>query len=183
VGWEDADLLRAAKGGEAEALTTLYRWIHPRVLRYLRARAPHVAEDLASEVWLDVAAGLGAFDGDLDGFRGWVFTIARRRLVDERRRAARRPELSLDEVALGSREPSGDVEGEALDRLSTQEAIALVRRLPEDQADVVLLRILGGFSVDEVARIVGKRPGSVRVIQHRALRRLSTGSQRKDVTR
>ncbi|MGZ4149920.1 MAG: RNA polymerase sigma factor [Actinomycetota bacterium] len=178
-----AAVLEAACRGNPDALTTLYRWIHPRILRYLRARDPAGAEDVASEVWLDVAAGLRTFGGDEAGFRAWSFTIARRRLVDARRRAAARPQVPLDDPAIGSRAPRGDVEREALDELGTEEAIALVRRLPEEQADVVMLRIVGGFSVDEVAAIVGKRPGTVRVIQHRALKRLAREAQQRGVTR
>ena len=178
-----AEVLEASRAGNPDALTTLYRWIHPRVLRYLRARDPVGAEDVASEVWLDVAAGLRAFEGDEAGFRAWSFTIARRRLVDARRRATARPQVPLDEVAMGSRVPRGDVEREALDELGTEEAIALVRRLPEEQADVVMLRIVGGFSVEEVAAIVGKRPGTVRVVQHRALKRLAREAEQRGVTR
>ena len=177
-----AAVIEAARAGNPDALTTLYRWIHPRILRYLRARDPVNAEDVASEVWLDVAAGLRAFEGDEAGFRGWSFTIARRRLVDARRRAAARPQVPLEDLSV-RREPTGDVEREAVDALATEEAIALVRRLPEEQADVVMLRIVGGFSVDEVAAIVGKRPGTVRVIHHRALKRLAREAEQRGVTR
>lgn len=178
-----AAVVEAARAGEPDALTTLYRWIHPRILRYLRARAPSIAEDVASDVWLDIAAGLRAFAGDEHGFRAWSFTIARRRLVDARRRGASRPQVPLERISLGSREPSGDVEEEAVERMSTDEAVALVRRLPEEQADVVLLRVLGGFSVDEVAAMLGKRPGTIRVIQHRALKRLAREAEQRGVTR
>ncbi len=68
----------------------------------------------------------------------------------------------------------GDVQEEALRRLSTAEAVdAVSRLLPPLQAEVVLLRVLGGFSVEEVALMVGKRPGTVRSHQFRAVRRLA----------
>jgi RNA polymerase sigma-70 factor, ECF subfamily len=57
---------------------------------------------------------------------------------------------------------------------STRAALALVAELPPDQAEVVALRFLGGLEVAEVARIVGKRPGAVRVLAHRGLRRLAS---------
>jgi RNA polymerase sigma-70 factor (ECF subfamily) len=60
-----------------------------------------------------------------------------------------------------------------LEGRSTRAALALVAELPADQAEVVALRVLGGLEVAEVARIVGKRPGTVRVLAHRGLRRLA----------
>jgi RNA polymerase sigma-70 factor (ECF subfamily) len=176
-------LLEAAQRGDEEALTIIYRGTHPRILRYLRSREASLAEDVASETWLDIAAGLPSFDGDEDGFRAWAFTIARRRLADLRRRQMRRPTTPLDEVLIERRGPRGDVEEEALERLGVDDAVELVRRLPDEQADILLLRVLAQLSVERVAEIVGKRPGTVRVIQHRALRRLAREMDRRGVTR
>jgi RNA polymerase sigma-70 factor (ECF subfamily) len=163
-------ILAAARAGDPEALGELYRTIHPPVFRYLRVREPSEAEDLASDVWLDIASGLAGFEGDERGFRAWVFTIARRRVIDTRRRRGRRTELPLEDRHDAAVD---DVEAEALTELATTEALAAIGRLPEEQADVVLLRVLAGLSTEEVAAIVGKRPGNVRVLQHRALRRLA----------
>jgi RNA polymerase sigma-70 factor, ECF subfamily len=166
-------VLAAAKAGTAWALVGLYREFQPGVLRYLRAQAPADGEDLASEVWLDMAAGLRRFEGDEIAFRRWLFTIAHRRLVDQRRRDARHRSL------LGSLQRSEyvnplDSETEALAANGTEAALALIARLPHDQAEVVLLRVIGGLDTDEVAAVVGKKPGAVRVLQHRALKRLAT---------
>ena len=76
----------------------------------------------------------------------------------------------------------GDVEEEAMTTLTTEAAIARIAALPPDQAEVVLLRVLGGLSVQEVAAIVGKRPGTARVLQHRALKRLAREVRREVVT-
>ncbi|HCO03468.1 MAG TPA: hypothetical protein DIT48_08945, partial [Actinobacteria bacterium] len=83
---------------------------------------------------------------------------------------------------LASRLPSGDVEAEAMANLSAEGAIACIAALPPAQAEVLLLRVLGGLSVKEVADIIGKRPGTVRVIQHRALARLAVELSREVVT-
>jgi RNA polymerase sigma-70 factor, ECF subfamily len=166
-------VLAAAKSGVESALAALYREFQPGILRYLRAQAPADGEDLASEVWLDAAKGLDRFEGDEAGFRRWLFTIAHRRLVDQRRRDARKRSL------LGSLERSEyqnplDCQAEVLAASATEAALALIARLPRDQAEVVLLRVVGGLDTDEVAGIVGKKPGAVRVLQHRALKRLAT---------
>jgi RNA polymerase sigma-70 factor (ECF subfamily) len=164
-------VLAAARTGAEWALTTLYKELQPKILRYLAAREPSEAEDLASEVWLDVAAGLDRFEGSEEGFRAWVFTIARRRVLDIRRRAAVRGS-AIPSEGIGGDRLVGNVEDEALAAIGSRAALDLIRRLPPAQADVVLLRVLGDLSVSEVAVIVGKRPGAVRVLQHRALRNL-----------
>jgi len=147
------------------------------LLRYLRSQEPTVAEDLASEVWVAVARRLGRFTGDEVGFRSWLFTIARCRMVDHRRKMARRrAELLSDSSFDGSegtrygRDPAAVV----LEHLSAQEAVdRLVSDLSPEQAEVVLLRVVAGFDVPEVAQMMGRSPGSVRVLCHRALRRLA----------
>ena len=175
-------VLSGAQSGAEWALTILYGELQPAVLGYLAAREPTEAEDLASEVWLDVAEGIDRFRGDEDGFRAWVFTIARRRLLDLRRRASVRRAKPVSLEMLGGHRGIGDAEGDALVSLGADAAIALIATLPPDQADVVLLRIIGDLSVADVARIVDKRPGAVRGLQHRALRNLARTVSRKAVT-
>ncbi len=179
-----ATRLGAAQAGAEWALAELYRDVRPRILRYVRALEPSEAEDVAADVWLDVARGLRAFEGDDDrAFRAWAITIARRRLIDLRRRRARRPATPAPVERLVEHGSRGDVEEEAMADLSTEAAIARIATLPPDQAEVVLLRVLAGLGVAEVARIMGKRPGTVRVLQHRGLRRLAREVQREAVTK
>jgi RNA polymerase sigma-70 factor (ECF subfamily) len=174
--------LDQARAGHGSALGELFRDLYPRLLRYLRALEPNEAEDLASDAWLDVANALPAFEGDENGLRALAFTIARRRLVDLQRRRARHPAVPIDPETV-SEERMGDVEEEAMTELETEDALARVATLPPDQAEVILLRVLGGLPVAAVALIVDKRPGTVRVIQHRALRRLAEQLKREGVTK
>jgi RNA polymerase sigma-70 factor (ECF subfamily) len=166
-------VLAAGKVGAEWAITALYREFHPRLLRYLRAQAPAHGDDLASEVWLDVAAGLERFQGDETAFRRWLFTIASRRLIDLRRADARmRAFLTLLERSFDPRD-NADPEAGVLAGSETEAALARIGRLSPDQAQVVLLRVVAGLTVEDVAAIVGKKPGTVRVLQHRALKRLA----------
>jgi RNA polymerase sigma-70 factor (ECF subfamily) len=165
--------LTDARAGEGTALGELFRDLYPRVVRYLYAFEPHEADDLASDAWIDVVGALERFEGDERALRALAFTIARRRLIDLRRHRSRRPQEPVEAAELERHGDVGDVEEEALARLATQEALERVARLPHEQAEIVLLRVLGGLSAEEVGRIVGKRPGAVRVIQHRAIRRLA----------
>jgi RNA polymerase sigma-70 factor (ECF subfamily) len=159
-----ATLLDAARAGGEWAMTRLYRSVDPSLRRYLQAQLGPEAEDVASETWLSVARNLQTFDGDEDAFRAWVFTIGKRRVVDHHRARSRRPTAPDPDLV-----PSAEDEA-----LSGDEAAArIVALLPQEQAQIVLLRVVAGFSVEEVAEIVGRRPGTVRVMQHRALKRLA----------
>lgn len=176
-------VLDAAREGADWAVAVLYRDLHPRLARYLHAREPRAAEDLEAEVWLAVAGQLHRFEGSEEAFRAWVFSIARRRLADFRRTAARR---ATDPAPLEQLERAADDDTEAivLEGLAADEAAAfVVRVLPRDQAEVVLLRVLGGLDVSQVAELLGKRPGTIRVLQHRAIRRLHRHLTGKSVTR
>lgn len=174
-------ILTAAQDGGEWAVALLYRSLHPAVVSYLRGRAGDDAEDLASETWIAVARGLSNFSGDEAAFRSWVFTIAHRRLIDHHRVMARRPRTRALHPAEGESHDSSleisaadDPASEVIDAVTGDEAVRqIVALLPPDQAEIVLLRVVGGLPVDEVATITGRRPGTVRVLQHRALRRLA----------
>lgn len=173
LGEEFASTLAAAQAGAGWALADLYRANQPRVLRYLRAHAGQHAEDIAADTWLDAARNLRTFTGDEDALRGWLFTIARRRLLDHRRRERVRPsDPTNDERTLDRAQPSA--EAAALSgSLGDDAARRILSVLPAEQAEIVLLRVVAGLDVTQVAEITGKRPGTVRVLQHRALRRLA----------
>jgi RNA polymerase sigma-70 factor (ECF subfamily) len=156
-----------ARTGDPDALATLWRTYNAPLLRYLRGRLAGGAEDLAQQTWLDAARGLSRFRGDQDDFRRWLFTIGRRRLIDELRRSGRRPESVQPAVPDAPTDELGFVYLDDLDR-----ALALVRRLPPDQADAVLLRIVADLDVGQVADIMDRTDTSVRVLVHRGLRRL-----------
>jgi RNA polymerase sigma-70 factor (ECF subfamily) len=166
-------VLAAAVGGDEHAFARLWRDLHPAVLRYLRVVAPDAAEDVASETWLEVVRGLGQFTGDETGFRSWVFTIARHRALDDHRRRARRLTVPLPVELPQEPQASNDPADQVVEGLSTRAALAVIAQLPHDQAEVVLLRVLAGLGTEQVARILGKRPGAVRVLAHRGLRRLA----------
>jgi RNA polymerase sigma-70 factor (ECF subfamily) len=157
-------MLADAKAGHGSALGELFHDLHPRLLRYLRVLEPMEAEDLASDTWLDVAAALRWFDGNAKSLRALAFSIARRRLMALRQRNHPRTVPAT---------PEADDTGEDTTSMPTEVALARVATLPQEQAEVVLLRVLGELPVEDVAAIVSLRPGAVRSMQHEALLRLS----------
>ena len=164
------ELLDAARSGDREALAELWRAHNPALLRYLRARRSPSPDDVASQVWIDVARSIDRFEGGIDDFSRWLFTIAHRRSVDEIRRVVRASDASVTAIRSADRVAGADVEHErhtALDR-----AIALVSTLPDNQAEAVMLHIVNDLPAADVATIMGITPGNVRVLVHRGVTRL-----------
>ena len=166
--------LEAARRGEESGVAGLWHALNPMVLRYLRVVVGQAAEDVASETWLQAARELRRFRGDADGFRVWLFRVARNRALEELRRSGRsreEPAGLFGEDDLVSRD---DPAREAVERMATRHALRLIAELPANQAEAVMLRVVVGMDVTQTAEILGKRPGAIRVASMRGLRRLAT---------
>jgi RNA polymerase sigma factor (sigma-70 family) len=166
-------VLAAARDGAPWAFERMFTALAPAVTGYLRVQGSAEPEDLTSEVFVAILRNLRNFQGDEAGFRSWVFTIAHRRLLDERRRRARRPmpeSLTATTAAAARESPAADdVEG-AIDRsLGAERVRALCDRLVPDQRDVLLLRLLGDLSIEQIAGTLGKSNGAVKALQRRGL--------------
>jgi RNA polymerase sigma factor (sigma-70 family) len=167
------EVLAAARTGAEWAWRLLYTDLAPILTGYLRSRGAVDPEDVTGEVFLQVVKGLPAFEGTEDGFRSWVFVIAHHRLLDDVRARSRRPQDAVPTEAMAGFRGAADVEEEALGSVSLDELRRVIEELSPDQADVLLLRFLGGLSIDEVAQAVGKRPGAVKALQHRGVKALT----------
>jgi RNA polymerase sigma-70 factor (ECF subfamily) len=150
------ELLVSAGQGSPWALGRLYRRFQPGLLRLLSVIAPQRADEVAADVWLDIAADLARFAGDERAFRATLAATARSRVIGLRCRSAPLESRTVDDLGAF--------------------AARLVSGLPPEQADVVRLRVVGGFDVDDVARLLGRPPATVRSLQHRALLRLARRS-------
>ena len=182
VGDDFARVLVGAQGGDDDQFAVLWRDANPALLRYLRVLAPENADDIAAETWVHVVRGLPRFIGDESAWRAWLFTTARRRLIDQARLRKRHPAEPLEDVSAAEMPRSPDAAQIALDNLATESAIALVSHLPPPQAEVILLRVVAGLDTDVVADLLGKTPGNVRVMTHRGLKRLEELLGRVGVT-
>ena len=174
-------LLTAARAGAGWAFTRLYQGLAPAVAGYLTVQGAAEPDDLTSEVFQRAFAGIGSFSGDEAGFRSWVFTIAHNALVDDRRRRDRRPVTAPTRT--GGPEPvGGDVEDDALRRLSEERVRRLCDLLSPDQRDVLLLRLLAGLTLEETATALGRTTGAVKALQHRGVATLRRHLQREGVS-
>ena len=182
IGPDFDSVLRAAQSGAPWALERLYQVFSPAVLGYLRIQGAADPEDLANEVFLGVFQRIGSFAGDEDRFRSWVFTIAHSRLIDDRRRASRRPLTVPDAAEFPVDRPGGDAEADALARLSSRRVQALCEELVADQRDVLLLRLMAGLTVEAIAESLGKSEGAVKALQRRGLANLRKVLERDPVS-
>jgi RNA polymerase sigma-70 factor (ECF subfamily) len=160
--------LHAAQSGAAWACTTIWVEYAPAVAAFLTARGSRESDDLTSEVFLTVFDRLADFAGGETEFRSFVFSIAYRRLVDELRMRSRRGD-PVEWSAETDPRSTPSAEDEALTNLGETSAVRLLEALPEDQRNVMLLRIVGDLTIEQVAAVLGKRVEAVKALQRRAL--------------
>jgi RNA polymerase sigma-70 factor (ECF subfamily) len=166
------DALARSRMGDEAGFLELWRALQPRLLRFLRVLGCSDPDDVASETWLQVVRDLHKFSGGPDDFRRWLFTIARHRAIDAARAKSRRPAVPVTS-GLDVFADRQLVEDQVLDGMSIRGAVAMLTRLSPDQAEAVALRVIAGLDTPDVARILGKSAGAVRVALHRGLRSLA----------
>jgi RNA polymerase sigma-70 factor (ECF subfamily) len=176
VGLSAADLV-AARLREPAAVTRIYTAYAPALFRFFMASVGdrHLAEDLTGNTFVSAIEGLPKFRGPVGALGGWLFQIARHDLYDHRRRQARSRIEPLDDNLNEAAQMAGAVDPEelALDRVDADRVVTAMRELSEDQRQVLLLRMAGGFTAPEVAEILGKTTGAVKALQHRGLTSLA----------
>jgi RNA polymerase sigma-70 factor (ECF subfamily) len=174
-------LVEAARGGSVSAFERLYRALAPQVVSYLRWHRVSDPDGLTNDVFAQVHRKLSTFEGDEQGFRSWVFTIAHHRMIDDRRRTQRQPVVAAD-VEVEDHRSTGDVEDDAFAVLGSDRVRELLDVLSPDQRAVVLLRVVADLSVEDVAGILGKREGAIKALQHRAMASLRRHLARQPVS-
>jgi RNA polymerase sigma-70 factor (ECF subfamily) len=163
-------VLAAAQSGAAWATATLWREYSPSVTGFARGRGSRDPDDLASEVFLTVFDTLSSFSGSESDFRSYLFSIAYRRLVDELRQRARRGETLEWTPEHDLRSPSA--EDAAGERLADSAVLSILDALPEDQRNVMVLRVVAYLTIEQIAEVLEKKPGAVKALQRRALESL-----------
>jgi RNA polymerase sigma-70 factor (ECF subfamily) len=173
----DRSLVEAARADPAR-FDALYRKYVAQVYSFAvyELRDHHEAEDATERTFLSALSALPRFqerasveDGtDASTFRVWLFRIARNVIAERRRRMRRRPEAPLDQ-ALATPDPL-DIEATVVDREAATSAWAAIDRLSGDRRRAVILRFVHEMSTAEIAAILERSEGAVRVLIHRGLR-------------
>lgn len=168
-----------ARVREPELFSIVYRSYASQVLGYLTARGVEDPEAVMQEVFLAVLPRLETVTGGVAGLRTFVFSVAHARMVDDHRRRRRTPiELPFEPELDSREEPSA--EDKAMERMSPQEVHHLLSVLPDDQREVLTLRLVAGLTVEQAAEVMRKSGGAVKQLQRRALIRLREQSAVKE---
>lgn len=163
-------LLKAVQAGDESAWHSVVAHYSPGLLAYIRRVGAGDPEDALSEVWISAARTVGTFRGAEPAFRSWLYVIAHRRAIDEGRKAQRAP-VPTDDVPDESDRDVGP-EQQVVAAAVADDIQRLLDSLSPDQRAVILLRVLGDFSLAETADVLGKRVGAVKALQRRALESL-----------
>jgi RNA polymerase sigma-70 factor (ECF subfamily) len=167
---EDHHLLKSAQDGNTEAFGMLYERYADRVFRFLFAHVDNRldAEDLTEDVFLRVWRSLPNYREQGVPFLAYLFRIARNALIDHYRRSGPvKNQVSIEDLSLHDGNP-GPGES-AISSLEREELRVSLEQLREDYRMVLVLRFLSELSPEETAQVMGRTPGAVRVLQHRAL--------------
>lgn len=168
----DDALILKAKDGDAESFGTLYDLYMPRIYRFVFLRTHHKedAEDLTHQVFTNAWQNLSRYESRGFPFGSWLYRIATNAVIDHYRTARTHAPLeAIPEEILSEQSGMGDAVDTAID---LDRVRVLLAKLEPDQQNVLLLKFVDDLSNREIADTLGKTEGAVRVIQHRAIKKL-----------
>ena len=176
-----ADVLAAAQAGDGDAFRLIYQEIAPAILGYLTAKGVADSEAATSDVFLALLPQLPTVTGGPSGLRTLVFSIAHARMVDHHRARSRRPETFEYDPATDLRS-SPSAEHTALESIESRSVRELLAELPQEQREVLMLRLIADLTVSQVAEVMGKTEGAVKQHQRRGLLALRELLRTRQVT-
>lgn len=168
-------LLAAAMEYDDAALGELYDRYEVKIFTYIYRRTgdESLAEDLTSQVFLKMLESIRDQKAWRSSFSGWLYRIAHNLVIDHYRRKGRQSAVELDDTTPLAAERQS-LESQVEQSLDAERLRAAIRRLTEEQAEVVSLRFLEGYSINEVAAMMNRSEGAIKALQYRAVATLRT---------
>lgn len=178
---DEVTLVERAAQSDPDAIASLYDRYAPKIYSYIyhRLSDPFLAEDLTGQVFLRMLEALRSERGWHSSFSGWLFRIAHNLIIDHYRRRDQAGFVAIDDAPPL---PAHDADPYqiAVAHLDSTALLEALHRLTEEQAQVITLRFLEGYSINEVATLMEKSEGAIKALQYRAvnnLRRLLMGEE------
>lgn len=175
------EVVAAAQLGDPAAFRVIYDDLAGAVCGYLRAKGVTDPDAVTSDVFLGVLPQLPRVTGGAAGLRKLVFAIAHARMVDDHRGRSRQPGLAEYDPADDAR-TVGSAEEDAHVSLGTQRVLDVLAILPDDQRDVLSLRIVADLSLEQVAEVMGRSSGAIKQLQRRGLLTIRQALEEQRVT-
>ena len=165
---DEQDLVHRAQNGDKEAFTELYETYFSKLYRYVVVRIGNraEAEDMTQQVFVKAYKSISSYRWRGVPFSAWLFRIAHNLVVDFFRKESKRPTVPLEESLVAS---DDNVQQVVERRLDVERVMAATRQLTAAQREVISLRFAGGLAIAEVARVMGKKEGAVKALQHSAI--------------
>lgn len=168
--WSEEQLLEAATGYDEAALGELYDRYETRIFSYIYRRIGDepLAEDLTAQVFVKMLQAIRDRRAWHSSFSGWLYRIAHNVVIDQYRQRDRQPQIGLDDapdIANESDNPARSAEA----ALTAESIRFAMRQLTDEQAEVLSLRFLEGYSIFEVAGMMNKTEGAIKALQYRAV--------------
>lgn len=169
------ELVDGARRGENDSLAALFDHFYDGVYRFAYVRLGSVAdaEEAAAETFMQMVRSIRKFSWQGSSFAAWLFRIARNVVADEQRRRARRGEDLRAAIEHDAISPAADEPVVA--RAEAEEMREMLATLPAEQRQVLELRFAAGLGTEEIAHVMDKSAGAVRIQQMRALESLRRG--------
>jgi len=161
-------LVGKAKQDEPDAQSRLISLLYTKIYRYIyyRVNQKEDAEDLTNDVFVRMLESLESQSGS---FLAWIYRIAKNRVVDY----YRKQDVRSDTSEVGETIEYFESDGEPIEKMFMREELQRgIRKLTEDQQEVIILRFIEGYEANEVAEQLDKSPTAVRQLQYRALNQL-----------
>ena len=161
--------VRRSITGSTEAFGSLYRHFVVRIYRYvfLQVKNTMLAEDITEDVFLKALNSINSCQGREETFSAWLYRIAHNRTIDHFRAEKRRQTLNRD---MPPEEPVAQDNNALLAEYN--DTLRVISGMPPNYRQILLLKFVEGMDNEEIARIMGKSPGNLRVMQMRAIREL-----------
>lgn len=169
------ELLNNAKAGDGKAFTLIWQNLNPRLSKYVASQSYGAnvdSEGITSETWISVAKDISKFKGDFNQFKGWIYKIARNRIVDAVRKQNRQVKSGGDITEFEFEDSKSKIDSLIESDESVKEIVSAINRLPKAQAEVIMLRIVADMEVADVSKILDKSENTIRVLSHRGLETL-----------
>jgi RNA polymerase sigma-70 factor (ECF subfamily) len=177
---DEKELVDRAIQGESSAFGLLYDRYQPAIYRFIYLKVGHreEAEDLTHQVFLKAWENIERFRNEGLPISSWLYRIARNRIIDHYR--TKKTTFEFDEAVDEALQHMEDISDAAGKKMALEEAYSALRTLPQEQQDIILMRFVEELTVPEIADILGKNQGTVRVLQHRALKSLKKALEKQN---